>query len=175
MKLTFSIILMMLITNISSFSQLIKIDGDEVSGNIKLPTWLNEGQSLEAYTNVSSISVIEFNVVETQLQFSGVINVTNSSVTVPAEKVWKLVSIHFDQAAESSQTSAFEVSCSQFLRSGSVCSTGLSNFSGDCVVPECPPGFQQTEVMTRIIDFTYDIGCMYVPWGVVLERYRVCY
>ena len=77
----------------------IKIDGNitEVDegpngGGLKLPVWLKATQTLAVDQNVNSISVIEFTVNGTSLDFSAVLNVTTIQ-TVPAAKVWKIESI----------------------------------------------------------------------------------
>lgn len=77
----------------------IRIDGNRVladnsqtQNGLTLPLWLRAGQSLEADQNVVSISVLEFTVSGTTLEFSQVLSVT-ASQTVPAGKVWKVESI----------------------------------------------------------------------------------
>jgi hypothetical protein len=77
----------------------IKIDGTRVladnsqsQNGLALPFWLKEGQTLAADQNVLSISVLEFTVTGTTLEFSQVRSVT-SSLAVPSGKVWKVESV----------------------------------------------------------------------------------
>lgn len=77
----------------------IKIDNnsvlaDQSSNGISLPAWLNAGQTLAADANVYSISVLEFSVNGTQMDFSQSLSVTTVQ-TVPANKVWKIESVFF--------------------------------------------------------------------------------
>lgn len=78
---------------------MIKIDGNDIvadethSSGIKLPSWLKTGQTLAQGANVYSVSVIEFTVNGTALDYSQNISVTTVQ-TVPANKVWKIESIH---------------------------------------------------------------------------------
>lgn len=77
------------------------IDGTEVPVGqsdiftTQTPYWLKAGQTLAAGYGVSSISVIEFSVNVTSLEFISVLSVTNTSsspATVPSGKVWKIES-----------------------------------------------------------------------------------
>ncbi|MCC6601499.1 MAG: hypothetical protein IT223_12640 [Crocinitomicaceae bacterium] len=76
----------------------IQIDGQivnasEIAANgLHLPLWLKEGQTLAADQMVNSISVIEFDVNGSTLEFSQVLKVT-SVQTVPSGKVWKVESL----------------------------------------------------------------------------------
>lgn len=77
----------------------IKIDNnsvlaDQSSNGISLPAWLNAGQTLAADANVYSISVLEFSVNGTQMDFSQSLSITTVQ-TVPAGKVWKIESVFF--------------------------------------------------------------------------------
>lgn len=82
---------------------MIKIDGNNIIADennvagIKLPSWLKTGQTLEKGQYVFSISVIEFTINGTTLDYSQNISVTTIQ-TVPASKVWKIESIHKDPA-----------------------------------------------------------------------------
>jgi hypothetical protein len=99
------VLLMLAITglNFSARAQckpMIKIDGNATVVNanddfgLNLPFWLSEGHTLAVGSSVSSISVIEFTVNGTALEFSQVMLVTSTTgVTVPDDKVWKLESI----------------------------------------------------------------------------------
>ncbi len=76
----------------------IKIDGNRILANqtipagLQLPMWLREGQTLEASSMVNSISVIEFTINGSALEFSQVLNVT-SVQTVPSGKAWKIEAV----------------------------------------------------------------------------------
>lgn len=87
-----------------SFSQcspMIKIDGNNIitdenhPAGLKLPSWLRNPQTLEKGQYVFSISVIEFTMNGTALDYSQNISVTTVQ-TVPVGKVWKIESIHKD-------------------------------------------------------------------------------
>jgi hypothetical protein len=92
-----------MLTSVAGWSQCqpyIRVDGNIVIANqttptgITLPLWLREGQTLAAEQMVHSISVIEFSVNGTALEFSDVLSVTSTTPqAVPAGKVWKVESI----------------------------------------------------------------------------------
>lgn len=99
-KLTLILLVNVTAVNIA-FSQCqpyIKIDGNVIIANqtvatgIALPVWLKANQTLAADQMVNSISVVEFTVNGSALEFSQVLSVTTSS-TVPSGKVWKVESI----------------------------------------------------------------------------------
>lgn len=101
-----------------SFSQChpyIKIDGNVVlaSGEntgvegLRLPYWLKAGQTIIADQNVNSISVIEFTVNGTALDFSQVLSVASTLSTVPAGKVWKIESINKQETYSRGNSIAF--------------------------------------------------------------------
>jgi len=79
----------------------IKIDGiptvvnsNDPLGGLQFPYWMKEGQTLAVSSGVKSISVIEFSVNDTALEFSQVLNITSTSgETVPDDKVWKVESV----------------------------------------------------------------------------------
>lgn len=60
--------------------------------SVSLPYWLKSGQTINIGTNAKSISVLEFNVNGTLLEFSQALSIT-SLQTVPANKVWKMEGI----------------------------------------------------------------------------------
>jgi len=71
----------------------ISIDGNNTSASTTaLPIWMHEGQTLGMNEAVPSISVIEFTVSGSSLEFSQVLSITSTS-TVPAGKVWKIESM----------------------------------------------------------------------------------
>ena len=87
-------------SSVVSYSQCkpyILIDGNQVladnsEAGITLPYWLQATQTLAASQNVYSVSVIEFTVNGTSLDFSQVLKITTSTA-VPANKVWKIEGI----------------------------------------------------------------------------------
>jgi hypothetical protein len=60
--------------------------------SVSLPYWLKTGQTINIGTNTKSISILEFNVNGTILEFSQALSIT-SLQTVPANKVWKMEGI----------------------------------------------------------------------------------
>jgi hypothetical protein len=60
--------------------------------NVSLPYWLKAGQTIDIGTNAKSVSILEFTVNGTALEFSQAVALT-SSQTVPANKVWKIEGI----------------------------------------------------------------------------------
>lgn len=77
---------------------IIAIDGNNIladenaSAGLKLPAWLKSGQTLAKGQSVYSISVIEFTVNGTALDYSQNLSVTTVQ-TVPANKVWKIEAV----------------------------------------------------------------------------------
>lgn len=95
-----------------SFAQclpLVKIDGNYVVADennvkgLKLPLWLKTGQTLAKDQYVYSISVIEFSVNGSALDYSQNLSITTVQ-TVPANKVWKVESIVKDMSMPNSST-----------------------------------------------------------------------
>jgi len=85
----------------ASYSQcypLIEIDGNNIIADrehprgVKLPIWLEAGQTIDIGQFVHSISVLEFNIVGSSLEMGSVKKIT-SFETVPASKTWKVESI----------------------------------------------------------------------------------
>jgi hypothetical protein len=79
----------------------IKVDGNTILAytatpgdpiQIALPLWLKVGQTLAVDLNVFSISVLEFTINGTSLDFSQGLNVTTIQ-TVPSGKMWKVESL----------------------------------------------------------------------------------
>jgi hypothetical protein len=60
--------------------------------NVSLPYWLKAGQTINIGNNAKSVSILEFNVNGTSMEFNQVINLT-SVQTVPVNKVWKIEAI----------------------------------------------------------------------------------
>jgi len=78
----------------------IRIDGEIVIANetvprgLRLPLWLQAGQTLSVGTTVRSISVIEFTENGSALEYAGVLSITSSTPqAVPSGKVWKVESV----------------------------------------------------------------------------------
>src|SRR5262245_45471137 len=103
----------MCLGNYRAFSQCkpaILIDGNIAtvdqtsSAGLQLPIWLVAGQTLATGPSTFSISVLEFTVNNTSLEFSQGLKVTTSQ-TVPAGKIWKVESV-VKQLNPSSYTSS---------------------------------------------------------------------
>ena len=94
-KLLWNVVFLMIVTNVHSQCKVIRIDGQYIV-NPKLPTWLKAGQTLETAGCIESISVLEFTVTGTNMDFVQVIDITPSSsnTMVPTGKIWKVESIH---------------------------------------------------------------------------------
>lgn len=67
------------------------VDGTPIAieSDISLPYWLSAGRTVEFGIHVISLSILEFNVVDNELQFNQVIHLTSSG-SVPSSKVWKI-------------------------------------------------------------------------------------
>jgi len=84
----------------SQCASYIKVDGNMILASatatdpiaIVLPIWLEAGQTLAADQNVYSISVLEFTINGTSLEFSRTLKVTTIQ-TVPSSKTWKVESV----------------------------------------------------------------------------------
>jgi hypothetical protein len=93
---------------------IIKIDDNATVVNqnddfgLRLPFWLNEGQTVAVGSSVSSISIIEFTESGTTLEYSGVLNVTSTTaVSVPSGKVWKIESVAMENNSSSYKSATF--------------------------------------------------------------------
>jgi hypothetical protein len=60
--------------------------------NVSLPYWMKAGQTINIGTNAKSVSILEFTVNGSSLEFSQAISLT-SLQTVPSNKVWKVEAI----------------------------------------------------------------------------------
>lgn len=80
-----------LLGNAQEKSPTLFIDGTPIAfeSDISLPYWLSEGGTVEFGVHVISLSILEFNVVDNELQFNQVIHLTSSG-SVPSSKVWKI-------------------------------------------------------------------------------------
>lgn len=67
---------------------------------VSFPYWLKAGQTINLSTNSKSVSILEFNVNGTNLEFSQAISLT-SSQTVPTNKVWKIEAIGLIESSTS--------------------------------------------------------------------------
>jgi len=92
----------------------IKIDGriNVVDPNdrfgINLPYWLKEGQTLSVGSSISAISVLEFTVAGSNLEFSQVLSIESTSpVTVPDGTAWKIESVSKDNNSSTYQMATF--------------------------------------------------------------------
>jgi hypothetical protein len=80
------------ITNAQNSPSLI-IDNSEIQfSEVSLPYWLKAGQTIGLGVNARNVSVLEFNVNGSSLEFSQVISLSNSQ-TVPINKAWKIEGI----------------------------------------------------------------------------------
>lgn len=70
------------------------VNSNDPLGGLQFPFWMKEGQTLAISSGVKSISVIEFSVNGTALEFSQILNITSTTpVAVPDDKVWKVESV----------------------------------------------------------------------------------
>ena len=81
----------MLLGNAQEKSPTLFVDGTPIAfeSDISLPYWLSEGKTVEFGVHVISLSILEFNAVDNELQFNQVIHLTSSG-SVPSSKVWKI-------------------------------------------------------------------------------------
>ena len=97
MKNLIILIALKLITGFSSiFGQNIPsliIDSTEIQfSEVSMPYWLKSGQEVRLGANSKSVSILEFSINGTTLEFSKVVSLTNSQ-TVPSNKAWKIEGI----------------------------------------------------------------------------------
>jgi hypothetical protein len=90
--ITLSLLLYVTILTAQNSSSLVIDNISNQFSNISLPYWLKSGQTIDLGTNAKSVSIIEFTVNGTALEFSQVISLT-SVQTVPQNKVWKIEAI----------------------------------------------------------------------------------
>ena len=64
--------------------------------NLSLPYWLKSGQTIDIWTNISNISILEFNIDTSNgsLKFSKTLSISSLS-QVPVNKTWKIESFGF--------------------------------------------------------------------------------
>ena len=103
-----------LLIGVTTMAQTITVNGTPmlVSDDISFPFWLESGSSISPEVPVSSISVLEFNIVPNNngndMVFNQVISVTEGQ-TVPEGKTWKVESILMEnQGFESEGSNSFE-------------------------------------------------------------------
>ncbi len=78
----------------------ILIDGNAIIADendpdgLRLPTWLKAAQTLNVGQYVYSISVIEFTINGTALDYSANLKIPTDGTTVPSGKVWKIEAVH---------------------------------------------------------------------------------
>jgi len=109
------IYIIVLLIGATIMAQTITVNGTPmlVSDDISFPFWLESGSSISPEIPVSSISVLEFNIVPNNngndMVFNQVISVTSNS-TVPEGKTWKVVSVLLENQwfeVENSNSSLF--------------------------------------------------------------------
>jgi len=75
---------------------------------ISFPYWMSAGQTLAVGPSVSTVSLIEFNVEDNNLQFNQVLNISSTTpVAVPEGKVWKLESVAKTYNASTYRSASF--------------------------------------------------------------------
>lgn len=91
-----------LLGNAQEKSPTLFVDGTAIAfeSDISLPYWLSEGKTVEFGVHVISLSILEFNVVDNELQFNQVIHLTSSG-SVPSSKVWKIEALGIGFANDS--------------------------------------------------------------------------
>ncbi len=96
MKKNFITYLLFVLCSLSVFGQnLPSLLIDNVStqfSDVSLPYWLKAGQTINIGTNAQSVSILEFTVNGSNLEFSQTIALKTAQ-TVPANKVWKIEAI----------------------------------------------------------------------------------
>ncbi|MCC6601315.1 MAG: hypothetical protein IT223_11675 [Crocinitomicaceae bacterium] len=108
-----------LFASIQSFAQCkpkIKIDGQSTGVSqtdefgLRLPLWLKENQSLAIGSSVSSISVLEFDVNGSALEFIQVLSITSiTGVQVPTGKVWKVESVVMENSPSTYRSITYSI------------------------------------------------------------------
>jgi hypothetical protein len=74
------------------------IDSTEIQfSEVSMPYWLKAGQKIGLGVNAKTVSVLEFTINGTALEFSRVISVT-SNQTVPSNKAWKIEGIGLNKS-----------------------------------------------------------------------------
>jgi hypothetical protein len=91
---------LLIITSQKQFAQAdpaILLDGVKTvfKSGLSLPYWIKASQTIELTSTIKSISILEFEVKDSNLIFSQVLSV-NSNQTVPANKVWKIEAFGLD-------------------------------------------------------------------------------
>ena len=122
MKKNFITYLLFVLCSVSVFGQnLPSLLIDNVStqfSDVSLPYWLKAGQTINIGTNAQSVSILEFTVNGSNLEFSQTIALKTAQ-TVPANKVWKIEAIGLK-----SENSA--IPASTFIGSGTSSSSTAS-------------------------------------------------
>jgi hypothetical protein len=74
------------------------IDSTEIQfSEVSMPYWLKAGQKIGLGVNAKTVSVLEFTINGTALDFSRVLSIT-SNQTVPTNKAWKIEGIGLNKS-----------------------------------------------------------------------------
>lgn len=123
MKNSLFTFLLYLISSISIFGQnLPSLLIDNVStqfSEVSLPYWLKAGQTINIGTNAQSVSILEFTVNGSNLEFSQTIALKTAQ-TVPANKVWKIEAIGLKSENSALPSSTFIGSASSSTSTASL-------------------------------------------------------
>jgi hypothetical protein len=97
------------------------IDSTEMQfSEVSFPYWLKAGQTIKLGTFAKKVSILEFTINGTALEFSKVISLSNSQ-TVPTNKAWKIEGIGLSK----NDTTGSITSNLQFSGNNSISSTNL--------------------------------------------------
>ena len=110
------------------------IDGTPIKfqSDLSLPYWVNAGKSIALSLDAVSVSILEFNVVNNELQFNQAIHLTASS-TVPTGKVWKIEAIGLGTNSSDLPINGFSNAAMPSIFTSPVTFTGASTW-------KVPPG-----------------------------------
>jgi hypothetical protein len=167
-----------LLIGVTTMAQTITVNGTPmlVSDDISFPFWLESGSSISPEVPVSSISVLEFNIVPNNngndMVFNQVISVTEGQ-TVPEGKTWKVESILMENqefVVDSSNTSldsAFVASMIAEALSSNQGSTGISNATVDSIGQEVSNLDSLMQIITPFFGCTDPTACNYDSIAVI--------
>ncbi len=166
------ILFLALLIGATTMAQTITVNGTPmlVSDDISFPFWLESGSSISPEVPVSSISVLEFNIVPNNngndMVFNQVISVTEGQ-TVPEGKTWKVESILMENqefVVDSSNTSldsAFVASMIAEALSSNQGSNVISNATVDSIGQEVSNLDSLMQIITPFFGCTDPTACNY--------------
>ena len=120
-----------LLGNAQEKSPTLFVDGTPITfqSDISLPYWLSEGKTIEFGVHTISLSILEFNIINNELQFNQVIHLTSSG-SVPGSKVWKIEALGVGSANESVMaTNGFSTSVTPTIFTSPVTFTSSSTWT----------------------------------------------